>query len=438
MRRYTLQELYTMAEFNQLGQQIYHDYEAVAMNDSSSGLYNNTISFVMSAVYGYFYGDLVAYAGDSKNEVKGKLYHRLGLDISIKLAYWYKKYTQIKKLLTTEDLSLLQTSKMTSSSSDTTHSAGGTLQKTATTPTGVSADSSADEIDISLGSGDESANEIDTNGFADKYSNAQQKFANAMASKGERSGEILREGSIDDLLKVLEKLPSSFATEVQKDLQKHFIFDYDGEFEDLYDFMEGDFSGMIIGKTRTNQPVEKVEGFDTAIQDYLNGDEVEVPVGKVEGFDDAVQDYLDGDDATLPLEKIEDADGNKRFIEGDGTPSGIEGITSVFCKWSLSGTHLMFVYAGTAEQGTEIAGQANLCSFEVPSWVASKLYPMFSDVLELKGYDFFGNDFTKDTKNVFTLKSTNTIIFRYGSSIAYTLDKDRNFRISADFLIDNE
>lgn len=290
MRRYTLQELYTMAEFNQLGQQIYQDYEAVAMSESSSGLYNNTISFVMSAVYGYFYGDLVAYAGDSKNEVKGKLYHRLGLDISIKLAYWYKKYTQIKKLLTTEDLSLLQTSKMTSSSSDKTKSAGGTLQKTATTPTGVSATGSTDSINIDIKSGtSDGDNDVETNGFADKYSNAQQKFANATRVEGERSGEILREGSIDDLLKVLEKLPSSFATEVQKDLQKHFIFDYDGEFEDLYDFMEGDFSGMIIGKTRTNQPVEKVEGFDTAVNDII--DEQLETDGSI---NDAIVDLVEG------------------------------------------------------------------------------------------------------------------------------------------------
>ena len=44
----------------------------------------------------------------------------------------------------------------------------------------------------------------------------------------------MREGSIDELLKVLEKLPSSFADEVSIALQKHFIFDYEGEMLGIY------------------------------------------------------------------------------------------------------------------------------------------------------------------------------------------------------------
>ena len=195
---------------------------------------NEVLTFVGMVIYGYFYDELVAYDGEDVEEVQETFIDRLCYDVNVKIPYWSKKYDYVKKLLTTEDFSLLQTSKMTSSSSDTTHSAGGTLQKTATTPTGVSASGSTDTIDISLGSGAESSNEIETTGFADKYSNAQQKFANAVSSKGEREGEILREGSIDELLKVLEKLPSSFANEINIALQKHFIFDYEGEMKGYY------------------------------------------------------------------------------------------------------------------------------------------------------------------------------------------------------------
>ena len=38
----------------------------------------------------------------------------------------------------------------------------------------------------------------------------------------------------DDKLKVLEKLPASFGDEVTKAVQKHFIFDYDGEMLGIY------------------------------------------------------------------------------------------------------------------------------------------------------------------------------------------------------------
>ena len=173
--------------------------------------------------------------GETDSEVYGTFSNRLCYDIAVKLPYWYRKYNYVKKLLTDTDFSLLQTSKMTSSSTDKTDSASGTLQKTATTPTGVSVGTADDDISITMTEGENiTENTIATTGFADKYTNAQQKFANAGSVKGERSGEVLREGSIDELINVLEKLPSSFANEISIALQKHFIFDYDGEERGIY------------------------------------------------------------------------------------------------------------------------------------------------------------------------------------------------------------
>ena len=232
MERYTLETLYTQAQLN------------TALNTAvtNSGLNmgasvdSAVISFVASAVYGYFYDSLVAYQGEDSTEIKSIFVKRLGYDVSVKYLYWKRKYDYVKTLLTSSELSLFQTSKMISHSDDTTKSAGGTLQKTASTPTGVSATTSTDSIDITIGSGtSDGDNDVETAGFVDKYTNAQQKFANATRVEGERSGTILREGSLDELLNVLEKLPSSFADEITKHLQKHFIFDYDGEEYELYD-----------------------------------------------------------------------------------------------------------------------------------------------------------------------------------------------------------
>ena len=201
---------------------------------------NETLDFLAVAIYGYFYNNLIAYEYDPdvliwKDAMKLILAQRMCYDIAVKLPYWVKKYNMIKKLLTTEDLSLLQTSKVSSSSSDATHSAGGTLQKGATTPTGVTAETSPDEININMDDNEGTReNSVETNGFVDKYTNHQQKFVNASEVKGEREGEILREGSIDELLNILEKLPASFSDEITRDLQKHFIFDYEGEERGLY------------------------------------------------------------------------------------------------------------------------------------------------------------------------------------------------------------
>lgn len=241
MERYKLEELYNSHnDFTTELTDAITTFNAPFLMGKNVSTYSETISFIGCAIYGYFYNDLVAYTGEDLEDITDIFIRRLSYDVAVKLPYWDKKYQQIKQLLTTDDLSLLQTSKMTSSSKDQTDSAGGTLQKTATTPTGVSTGTAEDTIYIQLDKDSDfpessSSNEIETNGFADKYTNAQQKFANATKVLGERSGEILREGSIDDLLKVLEKLPSSFADEVTRDLQKHFIFDYDGEERGIYD-----------------------------------------------------------------------------------------------------------------------------------------------------------------------------------------------------------
>lgn len=232
--RYKLSDLFDTA--SDLTDEIKDEYDtSMAMGLNSTQL-NEVLSFVGSVVFGYFYDDLVVYDGETDSEVYGTFSNRLTYDIAVKLPYWYRKYNYVKKLLTDSDFSLLQTSKMTSSSSDKTNSASGTLQKTATTPTGVSTGTSEDSIDIEISetSDNDTTSNITTTGFADKYTNAQQKFANAGRVEGERSGEVLREGSIDELINVLEKLPSSFADEISIALQKHFIFDYDGEERGIY------------------------------------------------------------------------------------------------------------------------------------------------------------------------------------------------------------
>lgn len=234
MERYLLKTIYPTIDDLKTQLTSHLSTSALVMGLSGTA-YTDLVGFIASCIYGYFYDDIVAYEGEDTEEVSDIFETRISYDISVRLPYWYKKYLNIKKLLTTEDLSLLQTSKMTSSSSDTTKSAGGSLQKGATTPTGVSADTSTDSINITIGSGEtEGDNDILTEGFVDKYTNHQQKFANASKIEGERNGEILREGSIDELLNVLEKLPSSFADEVNRQLQKHFIFDYDGVEKQLY------------------------------------------------------------------------------------------------------------------------------------------------------------------------------------------------------------
>ena len=175
--------------------------------------------FVFTAIYEYYYDDVIAY------EDSDEFVHRLVYDLAVKYGYWYRKYVYIQDLF--KNLELLQSSKMTSSSSDKTKSVGGTLQKTANTPTGVST-SSDGEIDLTLADTDTGVNtSAVSSDYVEKYTNYEGKVHSSALAEGERSATISRQGDIETLLRVLEKLPSSFADEITKSVSKHFIQDYE-------------------------------------------------------------------------------------------------------------------------------------------------------------------------------------------------------------------
>lgn len=178
--------------------------------------------FIFTSIYNYYYDDIVAYE-DSDDFV-----NRLAYDVAVKYAYWYKKFEYIQDLF--KELDLMQSSKMTSSSIDETSSVGGTLQKTASTPTGVTTTSDNQMTNsMYVQHSDETTNidsTVSTTDYVDKYTNYEGKTHSSAQAKGERSATIQRQGDIETLLKVLEKLPSSFADEITKQVSKHFIQDY--------------------------------------------------------------------------------------------------------------------------------------------------------------------------------------------------------------------
>lgn len=221
MERYDLQTLYSSAD----------DFkDALTSSVTSMGLmlsssYAGSVysTFIAYSIYKYFYDDKVHYEGETTDEVKTIFMKRLGYDVAVKFPYWKRKYDYILKLLSDEELSLLQTSKMTSSSQEDVKSAGGVIQKSANTPTGVTTTGTDDELEISATEEDDTLDiSVGSSSFADKYTNYQGKTSSGNKTTGIRSGEVLREGSIDELINVLEKLPSSFADEITQEVSKHF------------------------------------------------------------------------------------------------------------------------------------------------------------------------------------------------------------------------
>lgn len=141
------------------------------------------------------------------------------------------------------------------------------------------------------------------------------------------------------------------------------------------------------------------------------------------------------------LEQIEDANGHLRFIEGAGVPMVSAGFTSNYCRWSLSGTHLMFVLAGTFEENAEApGGNYTFARFTVPAWVYDKIYPVFaSSHIESKETKLQADDWSIQTgKPILVLgKSGENTMSLTNVAASFNTTKLCHFRVQFDLLIDN-
>ena len=137
------------------------------------------------------------------------------------------------------------------------------------------------------------------------------------------------------------------------------------------------------------------------------------------------------------FESIVDKDGHARFIEGVPTLSLDEGTSNAYAKWSLSGTHLMFVLAGQC-QNSSVISSGTKATYVLPEWVMNKIIPLISNgLINRQDVRFYADD---QSYQAMTFNITKTIsgieLMQQDGNI--TLTKARNFRIQFDLLIDNE
>ena len=139
------------------------------------------------------------------------------------------------------------------------------------------------------------------------------------------------------------------------------------------------------------------------------------------------------------MENIVDADGHNRFVEGDITIEEITGITQTYGKWSLSGTHLMFVVCIELANDAVIPS-SKLCRINLPDWVSNKIVPIYGNTLN-PYIAFTGGVITGGTGTgnqqiscSLTKESDHIAINLY----TVTSTGDRGFRVQFDLLIDND
>lgn len=137
----------------------------------------------------------------------------------------------------------------------------------------------------------------------------------------------------------------------------------------------------------------------------------------------------------LPVfENIVDAQGNKRFIEGEiNLRESVTQITKLYGKWSLSGTHLLVVLAFSVANETAVNSQT-IANINVPEWVLNKIVPLFSNNVDLKTFKAFASD--NSTQDISCFMDIDNGLRLYLSN--FTATNDRTCRIAFDLLIDNE
>ena len=140
------------------------------------------------------------------------------------------------------------------------------------------------------------------------------------------------------------------------------------------------------------------------------------------------------------MENIKDLAGNLRFFEVEGTETEtISGVTTNYCKASLSGTHLMFVVAVSIANTTDLTFPSRLrYNFKLPKWLVDKIAILFgTDRVDNKSFNAYATDETTQSFNFLMQKvdDENIRIYQYNN---ITLTADRNLRIQFDLLIDAE
>lgn len=136
------------------------------------------------------------------------------------------------------------------------------------------------------------------------------------------------------------------------------------------------------------------------------------------------------------INTLVDADGHERFINGDMTVSEYTGITFNYHKWSLSGSHLLIVLAGSMEANSTIPDNSLIARLNnVPEWVINKIYQISGTTVSMNSVLFYQQEYSATAKNINLRKDSGNLVIRNVSG-AITFTDARTFRIAFDLLVD--
>lgn len=142
-------------------------------------------------------------------------------------------------------------------------------------------------------------------------------------------------------------------------------------------------------------------------------------------------------DTKKGIASLVDAQGHDRFADFDGVGIEQEGIEVLYNKASLSGTHLLIVFALSVSNGTTITTNSALTTIKLPQWILDKIVPIQATlVTNGQPLTLRGADWSSQASEVVLEKKTDSIAITFVSA-DLTLTEDRKGRVQIDLLIDN-
>ena len=151
----------------------------------------------------------------------------------------------------------------------------------------------------------------------------------------------------------------------------------------------------------------------------------------------ATIDDIESGDVDLPFESIKDKDGHQRFFDGNG--SNVPDIFGgTYCKFSLSGSHLLMVLGTTLKPDEGISAYQELCRFNLPEWIMDKIVPLTGTFIEYKDEVMIDGSYNLTQFGCSLNKKTGYLSIDLDGNAVASAVNYRTFRIAFDLLIDNE
>lgn len=178
------------------------------------------ISSLAYPIYSEYYNDRIAY------EDKDTFLIRIINSLAIKVNRWYAQHKIEEDLIDKATLeNFISNGGTTSNTKENASTGSAVVQKSASTPTGITHNVTEENIEVGL-SHDDTADTTELSvddGYEDKYTNFVGKTNGLHRNEVDRDTNIERTSNYGLALEILDKLPFSFINDVLKDVSIHFI-----------------------------------------------------------------------------------------------------------------------------------------------------------------------------------------------------------------------